>query len=95
MSLYYFLGKKHKEKYEQWRDVLNPRNDYHKEGIDYIKLEKELKEIGFSRVILIPRFSVKPEYKTKLFYKIITTILPIIKSKYCYSHIKILAIKWI
>lgn len=93
MYLFKFLGKKYKDRYELWRDVLNQRDDFHREGIEYIELEKKLKEIGFSKIILKPRFSVKPEYKTNLVYGMLTILLPTFKFKFSYSHIEILAIK--
>ena len=93
MTIFHLGGKKYKEKYELWCDILNPRDDYHHEGIDYVELERALKEIGFEKVIITPRLSVKPSYYKKLPYRIITKILPLFKFKFCYSHVQILAIK--
>jgi len=87
----YFSG--NKEQFEYWRDLLNVKESYHQEGINYSKLKKVLKQIGFSKVIIVPWFSANPEWDKIIVYKLVTKLLTLLKVKVLSTHIQILAIK--
>lgn len=93
MLQYFVQGKKYKDKYEHWRNILKAQDDYHQEGIDYIFLEKALKEIGFKKVILNPGFSFNPNHEKKISFRIIKFLFKIFKLKFLHTHIQILAVK--
>lgn len=93
MLQYRIMGKKYRKEYKQWRDILKEQKDYHQEGVDYVFLEKMLKEIGFSKVILNPGFSFNANHEKKLSFKIIKFLYKVFRFKFLHTHIQILAIK--
>ena len=82
-----------KSMFEHWKGILNIKENFHQEGIDYIKLKKILKEIGFSKVIITPWFSAKPDYQNKVIYRILIKLLSFFNAKFLFTHIQIIAIK--
>ena len=40
MLQYWVMGKKYKDKYKHWHDILKEQENYHQEGVDYVFLEK-------------------------------------------------------
>lgn len=95
MARYRLGGKGRKREYEYWRDRLTQRDgsEYHNMGLDFIELEKSLKEIGFDKVILTPRFSVNPIYNKKLSFRIMKNLFRRFHPKFCFTHIQLFAIK--
>jgi ubiquinone/menaquinone biosynthesis C-methylase UbiE len=80
-------------KFEYWKNILNEKSNFHQEGINYIKLKKTLKKIGFRKVIITPWFSAKPEYNKKITFQLMKKLFTIINLKFLFTHIQILAIK--
>ena len=95
MARYYFAGKKHKQTYEYWRDMLVHRDEceYHHMGLDFIELERTLKTIGFDKVIIVPRFSVNPSHNKKLAFRIMKKAYRCLSLKSCFTHIQLFAVK--
>jgi ubiquinone/menaquinone biosynthesis C-methylase UbiE len=93
MAQYCLLGKKYKDKYKHWREILHQNDTYHSEGVEYFALKRILKEIGFKKVILIPVFSVNPIYKRHLIYRLMKLGFNLFKFRFFHTHIQILAIK--
>lgn len=95
MAQYRFAGKKYKNKYKYWRDILSHRDkdDYHQVGLDFFELERVLKKIGFEKVILTPRFSVNPIHNKKFTFRIMEKVFHWCKLKSCFTHIQLFAIK--
>lgn len=58
-----------------------------------LKIFRQLKEIGFSSVIITPWFSSKPEYQNNFFYRILIKLLTLFNIRFLFTHTQIVAIK--
>ena len=95
MIQYSLLGRKNDDMYKFHRDRLNycDRDEYHEMGLDFLELERMLKKIGFSKVIITPMFSINPLQTKKLSFRIMKLIYRLFKLKSCFTHIRLIAIK--
>jgi ubiquinone/menaquinone biosynthesis C-methylase UbiE len=95
MIQYLLSGKKNSNEFKYYRDRLIYRDsdEYHSMGLNYNELERKLRSIGFRKVILTPMFSVNPNHTKKLSFRIMKTIHNSFKFKFCFTHIRLIAIK--
>lgn len=79
--------------FEHWKSILDSKENYHQEGIDYVKSKKALIEIGYRKVIITPWFSAKPMYHEKLGFRVLLNLLCFLNVKFLFTHVQILALK--
>lgn len=91
MLQFRLLGKKSNFMY--WKDLLKEKENFHKEGIDYIELKKILYQIGFKEVLISPWFSSKESLNRNLFFKVTKKLLTYFKINFLFTHIQIVATK--
>lgn len=82
-----------KVQFNYWREILNPKENFHKEGIDYKVLKKLLQQTGYSKIEITPWFSANPDFDNKFTFRIFKKVIVLFKLNFLFSHIQIIAKK--
>jgi len=84
---------RNKIEYLKWKKILQPKDNFHQEGIDYNACKKYLLSAGFKRVEVNTWITMKPQYQKKIYISFILKLLKFFRLNFLFTHVQIIAYK--